>query len=109
MNNPSIIVNTNLQREAINKVIKSEIMSKPGTGEGHIQKIWRPVHLSKAQKTKVGSYEGASHIRFTRHVGNEIMHSILNYANRKNMPRVVLMGDPSQLPPIEAGRPLSFF
>ena len=38
-------------------------------------------------------------------VGNEIMHSILNYANRKNMPRVVLMGDPSQLPPIEAGRP----
>ena len=71
MDDPSIIVNTNLQREAINKAIKSEIMSKPGEGAGHNQKIWRPVYLSKAQKTKVGSYEGASHIRFTRDVGKE--------------------------------------
>ena len=71
MDDPSIIVNTNRQREAINQAIKSEIMSESQTGQGHVQKIWRPVYLSMAQRTKVGSYETASHIRFTRNVGKD--------------------------------------
>ena len=38
-------------------------------------------------------------------IGNETMHHIMHFANTKDMPRVLFIGDPAQLPPIEAGRP----
>lgn len=71
MQDPSIIVNTNAQRVAINKSISSEIETQLYSGPSFKQKIWTPVYMSKAQKMKASEYVGASHIRFTRDVGKD--------------------------------------
>ena len=69
MNDPAIIVNTNAQCKALNEAIKSRLSSKATQGLGTYKSILKAFHLSKAQKKTVGSYEGASHIKFSRNVG----------------------------------------
>jgi len=69
MDDPSIIVNTNAECKTINTAIKAERMKNPKLGPGLRQKIWKPFYLSEAERKRAGSYEGASHIRFTRNVG----------------------------------------
>ena len=71
MDNPSIIANTNAQCKTINEAIKSEIMTQHNIGAGLTQRIWKPVHLTKAEKMRAGIYEGATHIRFSRNVGKD--------------------------------------
>jgi len=71
MDNPSIIVNTNAECKSINSAIKSEILNRDNSGPGLRQRIWSPVHMSKADKMRAGSYESASHIRFARDVGKD--------------------------------------
>lgn len=71
MNDPSIIVNTNAQRVAINKAISSQRGQDLQSGPGFEQRIWTPVYLSKTQKKMASNYEGASHIRFARDVGKD--------------------------------------
>jgi len=71
MDDPSIIVNTNAQREAINKSISAEKGHEPYSGPAHKQKIWRPFYMTKAEKMRASNYEGASHIRFGRDVGKD--------------------------------------
>ena len=50
MNDPSIIVNTNAQRVAVNKIISSQRGQDLQSGPGFEQRIWTPVYLSKTQK-----------------------------------------------------------
>jgi len=71
MDNPAIIVNTNAQSKLINGAIKAAITARTDSGAGLKQRIWKPFHMSKAEKTMAGNYEGASHIRFTRDVGKD--------------------------------------
>ena len=66
MDDPSILVSTNKDRKLINQRIKTE---KDNKGPSLTLKVWHPVHLKKAEKTLVQSYEGVSHIKFTRDVG----------------------------------------
>ena len=71
LDDPSIIVNTNAECKTINDAIKAENMSHANVRDGLKRKIWNPVHMSKTERMRAGSYEGASHIRFLRDVGKD--------------------------------------
>ena len=68
MSDPSIVVNTNAQRQAINLAISEQGENQ---NRGRKQKIWAPVYMTKTQRTRVANYEGATHIRFARNVGKD--------------------------------------
>ena len=67
MDDPMIIVNTNAERRAINTAISEQNRD----ASGQKQRIWDPFYMTKAEKTRVGNYEGATHIRFKRNVGRD--------------------------------------
>lgn len=66
MDNPTILVSTNKDRELINQRIKTQ---KENMGAGVTLKTWHPVHLNTAEKKLVQNYETATHIKFFRDVG----------------------------------------
>ena len=66
MDDPAIVVATNKEREHINQTIKHE---KQNTGPGIKLNVWNTLHLKKAEKVLVESYDQATHIKFNRDVG----------------------------------------
>ncbi len=61
----AIIVQTNKQKAALNRTIKSSLsLSKAAQKIGYAQKVWRPIHATQREKALTKTYEDVSHLRF---------------------------------------------